>query len=379
MSDHQVFSKRTSEINISNPLDEFSQSFTNRNRKNLTTNHFKEPDNTENFPATPNVSVEWNSQIQRADVRETSKESKDKEKSFLNGNASNDKNEEPYKNTREMNVDFVSLGSRKASIQIDSHEIFKQSTATFRNLQSDAVSKTPKCRVCDLLIKIRSVNGLNCHHRPKSDLILSSSVSYGIESQFEPQARTALRLAHFLSNYYQNADMAENFGILKGGKPLHQDLLFGEVLANVMADNRILSSGVFFDEYQFLREDGFLKKLFGPWAFKNATGFWAIDASGLSKNYKEEYWFKAARHRYKSSSTFGLQRYLLKPYVRTDVEGSSNIRFMYHSIPYMAPKLSSGQWHQPKFRCDGMIDEWVITFTVPFFGSNRIQNHLQFL
>ena len=41
----------------------------------------------------------------------------------------------------------------------------------------------------------------------------------------------------------------ENFGNLRGGGPLHKDMMFGEVIANVMGNYRIYSAGVFFDRY----------------------------------------------------------------------------------------------------------------------------------
>ena len=41
----------------------------------------------------------------------------------------------------------------------------------------------------------------------------------------------------------------ENFGNMRGGGPLHKDMMFGEVIANVMGNYRIYSAGVFFDRY----------------------------------------------------------------------------------------------------------------------------------
>ena len=60
----------------------------------------------------------------------------------------------------------------------------------------------------------------------------------GVQRQFEAQGRTALRLAHFLSNFMQNVDEYEEFGDLKGDRRLNETQLFGEVIANVMGDFR---------------------------------------------------------------------------------------------------------------------------------------------
>ena len=50
-----------------------------------------------------------------------------------------------------------------------------------------------------------------------------------------------------VSNYPQNVMPDENFGNLRGGGPLHKDMMFGEVIANVMGNFRIYSAGVYFD------------------------------------------------------------------------------------------------------------------------------------
>lgn len=43
-------------------------------------------------------------------------------------------------------------------------------------------------------------------------LVFPGSVSYGAERQFEMIGRTALRLSHFLSAYYQNNVRGELYG-----------------------------------------------------------------------------------------------------------------------------------------------------------------------
>ena len=61
-----------------------------------------------------------------------------------------------------------------------------------------------------------------------------------MERQFEPQGRTALRLAHFLSNFLQNVDEYEEFGDLKGDRRLNETQIFAEVIANIMGDSRFV-------------------------------------------------------------------------------------------------------------------------------------------
>ncbi len=46
-------------------------------------------------------------------------------------------------------------------------------------------------------------------------LQMPSGVSYGAEAQFEMEGRIGLRLAHFLSAYYQNNIVGELYGNLR--------------------------------------------------------------------------------------------------------------------------------------------------------------------
>ncbi|KAA3672935.1 uncharacterized protein DEA37_0009229, partial [Paragonimus westermani] len=65
-----------------------------------------------------------------------------------------------------------------------------------------------------LIAHARSVTSQNCHLMTPEQLIFPSEVSYGAEVQFEMVGRTALRLAHFLSAYYQNNVKGEVYGSL---------------------------------------------------------------------------------------------------------------------------------------------------------------------
>nr|KAG5707180.1 hypothetical protein BaRGS_017864 [Batillaria attramentaria] len=138
----------------------------------------------------------------------------------------------------------------------------------------------------------------NCHTMATHNLILAGDVAYGVHKQFESEFRTALRLSHFLSNFLQNTDPAENFGNLRGGGRLHQEHLFGEVIANVMGNFKVYSSGVYFDRYMFENQDGTKREFFGPWAYRKDGGFYAIDTAGLSTRYVDEEWFQKVKGRW---------------------------------------------------------------------------------
>ena len=101
----------------------------------------------------------------------------------------------------------------------------------------------------------------------------SGDVGYGVQEQFETQGRTALRLANFLSSYLQQVDPNEGLGNLRAGKRLNIEQLFGEAMASVMGDYKIVATGIYFDRNKFsgmgdtelLVDD---REYFGPTAFR---------------------------------------------------------------------------------------------------------------
>ena len=175
-----------------------------------------------------------------------------------------------------------------------------------------------------------SVNAENCFEMKDEDLILPGDVSYSVEKIFSPQARTALRLSHFLSNFLQNIDMYEEYGNLQGDKFLNVEQLFGEALANVMGDLKIKGSGIFYDIDKFVGPDGRTRQFFGPYAYRYEredegdggsaadranTHFRAIDYAGFPDHYLDEPWFKNVKERWQSN-TYGLTKFTEKPMIR---------------------------------------------------------------
>jgi len=235
------------------------------------------------------------------------------------------------------------------------------------------------------------VNRNNCLTYKKEELELPGDVSYGVDQQFSNQARTALRLAHFLSNFLQNIDRYEEYGNLRGDNLLNVELIFGEALANVMGDFKIKGSGVFYDIDKFEGPDGRTRQYFGPYAYRydddNPSGpsggdrantqFRAIDYAGFPQHYLDEPWFKNVKERWQSN-TYGLTKFTEKTMIRSDLAGTSLKKFEMYPQYYHAPKEEDGWWSPPYFDCDGYVNDWVITYAVPFFGLNSIRSALEF-
>ncbi|XP_041376803.1 uncharacterized protein LOC121389271 [Gigantopelta aegis] len=222
-----------------------------------------------------------------------------------------------------------------------------------------------------------SVTAQNCLTKPKNLLYLAGDVGYGFDSQFEAEGRTALRLAHFVSNFLQNTSPNDNFGTLRGGGRLHMEHLFGEVLANVMANHKIVSSGIFWDTHQFVNQDDSTREFFGPLAYKQKGSFYTIDSAGLSSRYIDEDWYTRSKSRW-STNIEKLDTYKLRPLVRSNPEGTSSVQFEYFPMSYKAPAYKDGFWTRPTFKCDGRVDEWVLTYVVPFFGLDGLKKKIQF-
>ena len=67
------------------------------------------------------------------------------------------------------------------------------------------------------------VTDQNCRNFKPEELQLPGDVGYNVEVLFSNQARTALRLSHFLSNFLQNVDKYEEYGNLRGDSLLNYE------------------------------------------------------------------------------------------------------------------------------------------------------------
>lgn len=232
-------------------------------------------------------------------------------------------------------------------------------------------------RVMRIFRQKETITGENCHKVAPHNRVMPGDVAYGVHTQFEFEARTALRLAHFLCLHLQNSDPDENFGNLRGGGRIHTEHLFGEAVANVLGNHKISSSGVYFDKYQFENQDGTQRELFGPWAYRKQGAVYVIDTAGLNARYTDEEWFRSAKGRWATNQS-GLKTYKMQAYIRADTQGSGSIKHEHYPLRYQAPHYESGHWTRPHFRCDGKVDAWVITYVVPFFGLDTHKRRLKF-
>jgi hypothetical protein len=105
--------------------------------------------------------------------------------------------------------------------------------------------------------------------------------------------------------------------------------------------------------------------------------FRAVDFAGYSKPYVAEVWFRNVKERWQSN-THGLTKFVQKPMIRSDVKGTSLIKFERFPLYFRAPKEEHGIWSAPYFDCDGYVNDWILTYSVPFFGLNQRSTDVEF-
>ncbi|CDI97105.1 fras1 related extracellular matrix protein [Echinococcus multilocularis] len=236
--------------------------------------------------------------------------------------------------------------------------------------------------VIRLIAYIDTVTPENCASKSRAELQMPSGVSYGAEAQFEMEGRVALRLAHFLSAYYQNNIVGELYGNLRSGVPLNRFELFGEVYANVLSSFQIVSSGIFFDRQAFVDHEGITWDLFAPFAYKPSMATQVAEAIDMSardhRNYTEQAWFRVLKERWKSSRQ-GLESITTKPYIRSNINGTQIQRYFNFPLFYRVPRYEEGYWTEPYYVCYGFFNGWVITYATPFFGYLDNRRTLDFM
>ncbi|PVD20991.1 hypothetical protein C0Q70_19155 [Pomacea canaliculata] len=101
----------------------------------------------------------------------------------------------------------------------------------------------------------------NCYTMPRHNLLLAGDVAYGANKQFEPEARTALRLSHFLSNFLQVSSSLRTAVPWRISDTCVEGDVYtwnmsSEVVANVMGTTKSNPAASSFDRYKFENQDG---------------------------------------------------------------------------------------------------------------------------
>ncbi|KAI3389193.1 hypothetical protein SNEBB_010301 [Seison nebaliae] len=208
---------------------------------------------------------------------------------------------------------------------------------------------------------------------------LPGDVIYGVDGQFESQARMGLSVSHFLSAFRQLVNEEEEFPLRRPEKSLTIDQIVAEAVSVVMGDTQIAGCGIFFDR-------GKLKgrSYFGPYAYRIGEDYQVDDWYGKPGGYHNDQWFTHVKTRWVANAMeMELEQFTYNLFIRSDIYGSALSQYE-SAFPqyYFAPKLSHGQWLSPYFLSYPEVKgantkKWVIPFVVPFFGRN-ILSQLEF-
>lgn len=79
----------------------------------------------------------------------------------------------------------------------------------------------------------------NCNSFTESQRRLPGDVIYGVETQFESQAKLALSIAHFLSSFYQIINPDEDYPLRNAEKSISEENIHAEVIASIGADFQV--------------------------------------------------------------------------------------------------------------------------------------------
>lgn len=233
-----------------------------------------------------------------------------------------------------------------------------------------------------VLTFIRSVNAKNCDDRKlfsPDDLVLHGDVSFGVDQQFENEARMALRLANFLSAFLQIVNSEEVFsGNRLADRPLTEDQLMAETLALVLGNTRIWGAGTFWERRKFPN-----RTLFAPYAYKedlNTRKFKMEDLARLNSTeelYLNKPWYQHLKSRW-STNFDDLERYYVKMNIRSEEYADHTQKYEHYPTSYKAADLRHGHWTKPYFDCKGFVKKWVTTYAAPFFGWDSLRAKLEF-
>lgn len=249
----------------------------------------------------------------------------------------------------------------------------------YYNVTGPAAARTSNINVEEVIEFLKSVTPENCQMFPPDDLVLQGDIGFGMEKQFENEARMALRLANFLSAFLQLVNHNEIFsGVRVIDKPLSEDQMMGEVLSIILGNSRIWASGMYWDRGKFTNQT-----LFAPLAYKtilNTRKYSMEDLARLNSTrdvYVNKPWFRKLKSRW-STNFDDLDKFWVKLKLRHNATGMHSMKYEHYPTFYKAAELQHGLWSVPEFDCNGFVKKWVIHYAAPFFGWDALRSKLEF-
>lgn len=282
-------------------------------------------------------------------------------------------------------IGYTAVRTQNAEV-ISKFEAYKL-LGMIRTLTGLSKNSSQKLEPNSFLDQIRKVNSESCHTFMKSarhHLTLRGDIAHGKETQFENQARMGLRLANFISGFSQVVDPKERYAEFRvPDQPLNKDQIHGEILSLIAGDSKIWSASVMFDRNQFPNTS---TPYFAPNVFKSTEReqsytFYIRDLAAKSPRevepaYMQDKSFSFLKNRW-TGNTDQLRTFTTKINIRFNSSGLNTIKYDQYPQLYQAATLDDGYWSAPYYDCGG-LNTWLISYSVPFFGWNKIRDRLIF-
>ncbi|XP_037579060.1 LOW QUALITY PROTEIN: uncharacterized protein LOC119461757 [Dermacentor silvarum] len=227
---------------------------------------------------------------------------------------------------------------------------------------------------------MKAVTASNCCEigRQRPELLrLPGDVAHGREWHLENEARSAVRLANFLSGFLQTVDPKDLFAEFRvPDRSLTQDQIIGEAMSLVAGNQRILGCGVYFDRKQFPG-----RPLYAPYAYRrhrNERRFYVDDMARFrGAAYLHEGFFSQLKTRW-AANLDDLVTYTTKIRIRYNSTGHNPINYDHYPLQYHAAEVEHGYWTDPYFDCGGLHTDWVMVYASPFFGWDSLHDRIEF-
>lgn len=227
---------------------------------------------------------------------------------------------------------------------------------------------------------MKAVTASNCAEigRQRPELLrLPGDVAHGREWHLENEARSAVRLANFLSGFLQTVDPKDLFAEFRvPDRSLTQDQIIGEAMSLVAGNQRILGCGVYFDRKQFPG-----RPLYAPYAYRrhrNERRFYVDDMARFrGAAYLHEGFFSQLKTRW-AANLDDLVTYTTKIRIRYNSTGHNPINYDHYPLQYHAAEVEHGYWTDPYFDCGGLHTDWVMVYASPFFGWDSLHDRIEF-
>lgn len=268
-------------------------------------------------------------------------------------------------------------------LKLKEHERLKYIGKQANHMEIFNVSSADDKDPSTVFTHMKSVNARNCwdiRRESPERLFLSGAVAYQRELQLENEARAAIRLANFLSGFLQTVDPKELFAEFRvPDRSLTQDQIIGEAMALVIGDQKIVGCGVYFDRKQFPN-----RTLYAPYAYRtqrNVRRYYVDDMARFVKSeqgpYTERDFFSNLKTRW-AANMDELVTYTAKIQIRYNSSGHNAINYDHYPLQYKAAEMEHGHWTSPYFDCGGFHNDWIITYSSPFFGWDSLHSRLEF-